>query len=92
MEYLASVGCDIFAQTSDGSTILHYSAVKGYSTCVKMILDSNFDPNVVLTTEEVCVKVLSKFIYVNQQNSSLSTVVPDNTNQHKNMTSHINTV
>ena len=53
LEYLASIGCNIFAQTLDGSTILHYSAVQGHSICVKMILDSNFDPNVVLTTEEV---------------------------------------
>ncbi|XP_065891781.1 inversin-B-like isoform X2 [Dysidea avara] len=52
LEYLASIGCDIYAQTSDGSTILHYSAVQGQSLCVKMILDANFDPNVVLTTEE----------------------------------------
>ena len=57
LEYLASIGCDIFAQTSDGSTILHYSAVQGHSLCVKMILDANFDPNVLLTTEEVGVAI-----------------------------------
>ena len=57
LEYLASIGCDIYAQTSDGSTILHYSAVQGQSLCVKMILDANFDPNVVLTTEEVSLYV-----------------------------------
>ena len=54
LEYLALIGCDIFAQTSDGSTILHYSSAQGHTTCVEMILGSNFDPNVVLITEEVC--------------------------------------